>query len=124
VAREGELAALAAFDRRENAGNEAKYPLCQGFLSLSFVEALQNHQISPEAVDSETPLGVTMRLAGPSVDFIIGRIFESAMSDAYDAVVKQKDGLPLPVDDWVQNKELKKSIAKQKHHKGNCELIR
>jgi hypothetical protein len=83
-----------------------------------FVEALQNRQISPEAVNSEAPIGVTMRLSGPSVDFMIGRIFESATSDAYDDVVKRKN------DDWVMDKELKKSIAKQKHHEGNCELIR
>jgi hypothetical protein len=89
-----------------------------------FVEALQNRQISPEAVNSEAPMIVIMLLAGPSVDFIIGRIFESAMNDAFDDVVKRKNGMELPVADWVMDKELKKSIAKQKHHQGNCELIR
>jgi hypothetical protein len=89
-----------------------------------FVEAVQNHQISPEAVNSEVPIGVTMLLAGPSVDFIIGRIFENAMGDAYDNIVKQKNGVPLPVDDWVRDEEVKKSKAQLKYLQGNCELIR
>jgi hypothetical protein len=89
-----------------------------------FVEAVQNRKISPEAVNSEVPIGVIMLLAGPSVDFIIGRIFENATGDAYDKIVKQKNGVPLPVDDWVRDEELKRSTAKQKHHQSNCELIR
>jgi hypothetical protein len=43
-----------------------------------------------EAVQSEAPLIVTMLLAGPSVDFIVGRIFESATSDAYDDVFRRR----------------------------------
>jgi hypothetical protein len=89
-----------------------------------FVEALKNGQISPDAVSTEVPVGVTMLLAGPSVDFIIGRIFESAMGDAFDSVVKRKDGLLRPVDDWVQDQEVRKPIAQQKYLQGNCGLIR
>ena len=88
-----------------------------------FVEALQKGQISREAMSSEVPIGVTMLLAGPSVDFIIGRIFESAMGDAYDDIVKRKNGMLLPVDDWVRDDGLKKSIAQQKYSQGNCQLI-
>jgi hypothetical protein len=78
-----------------------------------FVEALQNGQISPEAMRSEVPIGVTMLLAGPSVDFVIGRIFENAMGDAFDSIVKRKDGMLMPVDDWVQDQEGRKSIAQR-----------
>jgi hypothetical protein len=87
------------------------------------VEALQKGRISREAMSSEVPIGVTMLLAGPSVDFIIGRIFENATRDAYDNVVKRKDGLALPVDDWVRDDGLTKSIAQQKYSQGNCRLI-
>ena len=88
-----------------------------------FVEALQNNQISPEAMRSEVPIGVTMLLAGPSVDFIIGRIFENATRDAFDSIVKQKNGVLMPVDDWVQDQEVRKLIAQRKYLQGNCGLI-
>jgi hypothetical protein len=64
-----------------------------------------------------------MLLAGPSADFVVGRIFENAMGDAFDGIVK-KEGMPLPITDWVRDDELKKSKAKQKYLQGNCELIR
>jgi hypothetical protein len=81
-----------------------------------FVEALQNGQISREALSSEVPIGVSMLLAGPSVDFIIGRIFENAMRDAYDNAVK--DGTSR------RDGELRKLEAEQKYLRGNCALIR
>jgi hypothetical protein len=89
-----------------------------------FVEAVKNGQLSPEAVSSEVPIGVTMYLAGPSVDFIIGRIFENAMGDAYDDVVKRKNGTLLPTTDWVVDEEIRKPDAKHRYVKGNCALIR
>jgi hypothetical protein len=89
-----------------------------------FVEAVQNGQISPEAVRSEVPIGVTMYLGGPSVDFIIGRIFENAMGDAYDDIVKRKNGLPLPTSDWIMDKEARKPDANNKYAKSNCALLR
>lgn len=89
-----------------------------------FVEAVKNGQLSPEAVRSEVPIGVTMYLAGPSVDFIVGRIFENAMGDAYDDIVKRKNGMPLPTSDWVMDEEIRKPDAKHRYVKGNCSLIR
>jgi len=36
------------------------------------------------------------RLQGPSIDFMIGRIFEGATEDAFDKVVKEhNNGLPI-----------------------------
>jgi hypothetical protein len=49
-------------------------------------------------VRSEVPIGVTMLLAGPSADFVVGRIFENAMGDAFDGIVK-KEGMLLPITD-------------------------
>jgi hypothetical protein len=84
-----------------------------------FINALQNGQISPEAVRSEVPIGVTMYLSGPSVDFIIGRIFENATKDAFDAVVERKNGQATIRDD-----EVRKSNARHKYGEKNCALIR
>jgi hypothetical protein len=37
-------------------------------------------------VSDVVPIGVTLRFQGPTADFIIGRVFEAAMGDAYDQV--------------------------------------
>src|SRR5262245_44987180 len=84
-----------------------------------FVEAVKNGQISPEAVRSEVPIGVTLYLAGPTVDFIIGRIFENATKDAFDAVVERKNGQATITDD-----EVRKSNAQHRYGEKNCTLIR
>ena len=83
-----------------------------------FVEAVKNGQISPEAMRSEVPIGVTMYLAGPSVDFIIGRVFEGAMGDVYDDIVKRRNGIPLPSSDWVMDEAIRKPEEKHRYVKG------
>jgi hypothetical protein len=66
-----------------------------------------------------------MLLAGPSTDFMIGRIFENAMQDAYDSVVKKdRNGFLLPIDSWVRDDQLIKTIASTKYQSGNCKLIK
>jgi hypothetical protein len=89
-----------------------------------FLEAIQNGQISPDAVKSEVPIGVTMLLGGPSVDFIVGRVFEHATGDAFDEIVKRKDGLPLPMSDWLNDAEVRKPKAGHAYVRGNCGRIR
>jgi hypothetical protein len=78
----------------------------------------KNRQISPEAMRSEVPIGVTMYLAGPSVDFIIGRVFEGAMGDVYDDIVKRRNGIPLPSSDWVMDEAIRKPEEKHRYVKG------
>ena len=91
----------------------------------SFLQALEQRQITPEAISKHVPIGVTMLLGGPSHDFIIGRIFENAMQDAFDSVVKKdRNGVLLPIDSWVRNDELKRTIATTKYQAGNCSVIR
>jgi hypothetical protein len=55
---------------------------------------------------------------------MIGRIFENAMRDAYDKVVKEdNNGLPiLDPSKWARD-ELKVIRAKNKYHSSNCALI-
>ena len=89
----------------------------------TFLASIKNQTI-PETERPETPVGVLLRLAGPSNDFMIGRIFESAMADAFDDVVKEdNNGLPLlnPTD-WADG-ELKVTRAKNKYQSSNCALI-
>ncbi len=43
-----------------------------------FVQAARDGEMSQEDFQQSVPLGVSMRLGGPSDDFMIGRIYESA----------------------------------------------
>lgn len=89
----------------------------------TFVDGFINKTIT-ETVANDAPLGVLMLLSGPTTDFIIGRIFESATEDAYDEVVKEKSA-ELPIFDpskWADN-DLKTINAKNKYQSSNCALI-
>ncbi|MFC1680800.1 hypothetical protein ACFL1S_03275, partial [Pseudomonadota bacterium] len=57
-------------------------------------------------------------LAGPSIDFIVGRIFSAAVDDAYNSVVKtDSNGLvQLDPTKWADD-ELKKNRAENKYRK-------
>jgi hypothetical protein len=89
----------------------------------TFVDGFKNKTIT-ETEAKDAPLGVLMLLSGPTTDFIIGRIFESATEDAYDKVVKENSaGLPiLDPSKWADS-DLKINSAKNKYQSSNCALI-
>jgi hypothetical protein len=65
-------------------------------------------------------------LQGPTTDFIVGRVFESASNLAFDDIVKTNDaGLTLEkMSDWVMDKEAQKIKAHSKFVGTNCALIK
>ena len=90
-----------------------------------FIVAIENKTVS-EKETSRAPLGVLQRLQGPSIDFMIGRIFESAAEYAFDKVVKE-DSAGLPILDsrqWVLDREVMRTKAGNKFHSSNCALVR
>jgi len=87
----------------------------------TFIEALRNHEISEKAVSQEAPIGVTMYLSGPSVDFMIGRIFEGATTEAFKKI-KQEHG-PSSKHAAMES-ELMKLSAENLFESANCSLIR
>jgi hypothetical protein len=90
-----------------------------------FLKALESGDISREAVNSEVPIGVIMLLAGPSTDFILGRIFEGAMGEAFDDIVKRDSGgISLPTSEWVYDKDIRRTKASSRFTKNNCALVR
>lgn len=93
--------------------------------SQKFVDGIKDKTIS-EAEAREAPIGVLILLRGPSVDFMIGRIFENAMQDAFDSVVKSNvDGTTIyNPSDWVHDDEVKRTRAQAKYVSANCELLR
>lgn len=79
----------------------------------------------PEERQRNIPVGVLLRLGGPSVDFIIGRIFEGAADDAFDKVVKT-DGSGRTITDplkWAGD-ELKVVNAVNRYQHSNCALLK
>jgi hypothetical protein len=90
-----------------------------------FLKAVVNNEVSREAVSSVVPVGVTLLLQGPSEDFILGRIFESATGNAYESVTQRDDaGLPMPLDKWITDKRLQQVIAENRYSRANCDLVR
>lgn len=89
-----------------------------------FFSAVEAGTITEEEHRKHVPYVVPLLAAGPSVDFVLGRIFESAMNSAYDNVVK-KDlaGLPVPMERWSADAESKRSRAQLLYERGNCDLF-
>lgn len=89
-----------------------------------FLLGIRDGTIS-DADRQDAPIGVIFLLGGPSDDFIIGRIFENAMGEAFDDVVKEDNaGLPiLDPGNWADG-ELRVSRAQSKYQTSNCALIR
>ena len=91
----------------------------------AFLDAVNNKQIPPEVANREVPFGVITLLQGPTSDFILGRVFENAMRDAFDRIVKQDDhGFALEPSKWLNNKILRQSMAKTKYLSANCVLVK
>ena len=79
-----------------------------------FLEALQAGRIKGEDLYSISPSGFLMLAQGPTPDFILGRVFESAQENALKDVI---------TSETVLEDELKKSIASRKYQEGNCEVL-
>jgi hypothetical protein len=77
-----------------------------------FLDGVRTGAVSKDDMSKYAPIGVTMRLAGPSVDFIAGMIFEGAVGDAFKEMYAQG------ADD-----ALMKSVAANLYQSGNCSLI-
>jgi hypothetical protein len=76
----------------------------------TFVEAVQDGKVNTQDINKEVPVGVIILLHGPTVDFILGRIYEAAGDNA------TKDVLP-------DDKNLKKVAAQSKYNRMNCSLM-
>jgi hypothetical protein len=89
-----------------------QFGLSQG---KAFIEAVQSGKVKKEDLSKGVPIGLLWLLEGPSPDFMLGRIFESAMDHALDDVFKTKDRIN---DDAVQQ-----LLAADKFRASNCQLV-
>tara|TARA_R110002167_G_scaffold366444_2_gene597244 strand:+ start:108391 stop:108867 length:477 start_codon:yes stop_codon:yes gene_type:complete len=89
-----------------------------------FLSAARAGLITDKEASSNVPIIVTLLLGGPSDDFMIGRVFENAITDASDKIIKEDArGLPLAIDDWHTDPELLGTIARTKYETSNCAVI-
>lgn len=79
-----------------------------------FLHAMQGGRIAAKDFNSIPPSGLLMVAQGPTPDFILGRVFESAQENALKDVITM---------DSVLHKDLQRSIASRKFTAGNCEII-
>jgi hypothetical protein len=90
----------------------------------AYIEGVKSKTISENTV-KDIPLLFSVRLGGPSTDFMVGRVFEGTANHAYDKVVKE-DVSGFPITDpakWAKG-ELKTLRAQNLFRSGNCKLIR
>jgi len=80
-----------------------------------FIDSVRSGEISEEDLSSKVPVGVLWKMQGPTTDFILGRIYESAAENVLDGVYGSVDE--------VLSTEEQKLIAENKFSNKNCELI-
>lgn len=80
-----------------------------------FIAALKAGKIKREDLSSNAPVGVLLLLQGPTPDFMLGRIFESAQDNALKDVYR--------VGDYFNSEKEQEVAAATKFASSNCQLI-
>lgn len=89
-----------------------------------FVRAALSGEVTDEEANRNVPVIVLLTMQGYNEDFILGRLFEAIISDAYsDIVEKDERGLPLPPSEYNIADEHKKILAEEKFHSSNCDIL-
>lgn len=80
-----------------------------------FLNALSENKITDEDISNEVPVGITWVLGGPSIEFMLGRVYTSASDAALENI--------YPTDGTYNSEDLRKSMAENDFNEGNCQLI-
>lgn len=81
----------------------------------AFIDALQKNRIELKDRNEQVPSGFLLLLQGPTPDFVLGRVFESAQENALKDVI---------TPDGITSKDLQATLARSKFTKQNCSLLR
>ncbi|ALO44924.1 hypothetical protein [Pseudohongiella spirulinae] len=81
----------------------------------SFISALLDQKIAQEDLSQEAPTILLLLLQGPTPDFMLGRIYESAQESALEGIYRTGD---ISYDDEEQQLN-----AENKFSRLNCNLI-
>jgi hypothetical protein len=89
-----------------------------------FYGALEAGTITEEELAEHAPFVLNSLAAGPSIDFIVGRVFQYAVVAASDDVSKEdQNGLPLPMGEWLMEPDKIAAKAGLLYTAGNCDLL-
>lgn len=106
------------------AAEHAKKPDAQKrlfFLGLEsgrvFLEALQQGKVKREDISKTVAIAVTMRLKGPSIDFMLGRVWENATDYYYEKLTEN-------CDSCVSDDGLKRMKGENNYREQNCEFLK
>lgn len=91
----------------------------------SFIDALKANRISKDDIYSKAPVALMAVVSGPSTEFTLGRLYQSALTDAADRIIKHDNSnIPMPIQDWIVDPELIKIKAGGQFSAKNCSLLR
>lgn len=89
-----------------------------------FVASARAGQIEPADFAATVPIYISLSLAGPSDDFVLGRLYEITTERAFDRVVKRdrNDVLRAP-SDYLMDEELQAIVARELVGSSNCAAL-
>ncbi len=91
--------------------------------SQSLLKDIENEKISDKE-RKKIPIGITMNIPGPSIDFIVGRIYSAAMTTANISVVKTDSDILRILDPMHSaTGSLKELKAENQYQSSNCALL-
>ena len=98
---------------------ELGYATGKQFLNDIEQEKVSEHELK------KMPIGIRFVLGGPSIEFILGRIYSLVVDDAYESVVKKNEHGLLIQDPmhWASD-EVATIKAKGLYSNSNCEILR
>lgn len=72
-----------------------------------FVNGVRNRTIAASEIGDRVPVAVLTAMAGPTTDFMLGRIYATAAQQAFDRVAKENSiGILQPANEWVLDKKV------------------
>jgi hypothetical protein len=99
-----------------NDPNEHDRLFSSGYLhGKAFVGAVRSNRIEPKDLNEQVPSGFLMLLQGPTPDFVLGRVFESAQENVLKDVITPAS---------VTSKDLQATLARRKFRSQNCGVLR
>lgn len=107
-----ECSALAGFmGKDEDAKRLFDFGYEQG---MAFFKAVKAGKVNAKDIDSITPSGFLTYGRGPTDDFALGRVYESASEDALKDVI---------TDSTVLLDDVQKTVAASRYSRANCEIL-
>jgi len=84
----------------------------------SFIERAQTGEITEDEW-SDVPIGISMNLGGPSIDFMIGVIWSSIFTDVYDRTFPELEGVG-----FADKQDIQDINARSEFDAKNCRIVR